>query len=86
MKEVTVLCPATVANLVCGFDVLGMCLEAPNDEMKVQLLDEKKIVIQSADGYPLPKEPEQNTAGAPLVEMLQHLDSNIGFEVIIKKI
>ena len=82
---VKVLAPATVANLVCGFDVLGMCLNEPNDLMEVRLLDEKKIVIISADGYPLPLDPMQNTAGAPLVEMLLEIPDGIGFEVTIHK-
>lgn len=82
---VQVLAPATVANLVCGFDVLGMCLNEPNDLMEIKLLDEKKIVIISADGYPLPLDPAQNTAGAPLVEMINELPGNIGFEVTIHK-
>lgn len=82
---VKVLAPATVANLVCGFDILGMCLDEPNDLMEIKLLNEKKIVIQSADGYPLPLDPAQNTAGAPLVEMISGLTEPVGFEVIIHK-
>lgn len=85
MTSITVQAPGTVANLVCGFDVLGLCLEAPYDTMEVRLLDEKKVIIQSADGYPLPTDPLLNTAGAPLVEMLQEVPENIGFEVIIHK-
>jgi len=84
-KTVKVLSPGTVANLVCGFDVLGLCLHQPCDMMEVKLLDEKKIVIQSADGYPLPLDPAQNTAGAPLIEMINELDQQVGFEVIIHK-
>ena len=82
---VKVLAPGTVANLVCGFDVLGMCLNEPNDLMEVKLLNEKKIIIHSADGYPLPLDPAQNTAGAPLVEMISELDTPTGFEVTIHK-
>jgi len=85
MNKITVRCPATVANLVCGFDVLGMCLNDPADTMDVILLNEKKIIVRSADGYPLPEDPLQNTAGAPLVEMLKELEGNIGFEVLIHK-
>jgi homoserine kinase len=85
MKSVKIKSPATVANLVCGFDVLGMCLHEPFDEMEVKLIDEKKVIIQSADGYPLPSDPAQNTAGAPLIEMLKSIDEEIGFEVLIKK-
>lgn len=74
-----------MANLVCGFDVLGMCLNDPADIMEVSLLEEKKIIVRSADGYPLPEDPLQNTAGAPLVEMLKELEGSIGFEVLIHK-
>jgi homoserine kinase len=84
-KSVKILSPGTVANLVCGFDVLGLCLNEPNDMMEVKLLEGKKIIIQSADGYPLPLDPAENTAGAPLLEMISELDKPIGFEVIIHK-
>jgi homoserine kinase len=84
-RTVKVHAPGTVANLVCGFDILGLCLNEPNDLMEVKLLDEKKIIIHSADGYPLPLDPAQNTAGAPLIEMINELEGNIGFEMIIHK-
>jgi homoserine kinase len=85
MKEITVQCPATVANLVCGFDVLGMCLHEPYDIMQVKLLDEKKIILHNADGYQLPTDPAQNTAGAPLLAMLDELGGSTGFECRIEK-
>src|SRR5688500_5658134 len=85
MKSIKIQAPATVANLVCGFDVLGMCLHKPFDVMEIRLLNEKKIIIQSADGYPLPENAAENTAGAPLIEMLHEIEEDIGFEVIIHK-
>jgi homoserine kinase len=33
----------------------------------------------------LPADPNQNTAGAPLIEILKTIDEEIGFEVLIKK-
>ncbi|MFM2146697.1 MAG: hypothetical protein RL732_1533 [Bacteroidota bacterium] len=85
MQKIIVKCPATVANMVCGFDVLGMCLNDPADLMEVRLLDEPVIRISSADGYPLPSDPALNTAGAPLLEMLKEIDDPVGFEVTIHK-
>ncbi len=85
MNAIKIKSPATVANLVCGFDVLGMCLHEPYDEMEIRLIPEKRIIIHSADGYSLPSDPQQNTAGAPLIEMLKTIDEEIGFEVLIKK-
>ena len=83
--QVTVHAPATVANLVCGFDVMGLCLHAPYDEMHIKLLQENKVVISSTDGYELPSDPAKNTAGAPLLQMIKELGTDIGFEVIINK-
>ena len=85
MKHVIVQSPATIANLVCGFDILGLCLDQPNDTMEVRLLDQPGITVTSKDGFPLPTDPAQNTAGAPLIAMLEELDRPIGFEVIISK-
>ena len=84
-KSVIIAAPGTVANLVCGFDVLGLCLNAPCDEMQLSIIEEKKIIITSADGYNLPSDPALNTAGAPLIDMLQELNADFGFEVRIKK-
>jgi homoserine kinase len=85
MNKVTIQSPATVANLVCGFDILGLALDKPYDVMEIRLLDEPGVIITSKDGFPLPKDPALNTAGAPLIAMLEELDQPIGFEVIISK-
>jgi homoserine kinase len=84
-KTITVHPPGTVANLVCGFDVLGLCLDAPRDEMQVTINDSKTITIKSADGYELPADPSLNTAGAPLLEIIQQLKEPVGFDILIRK-
>jgi len=84
-KTIKVYPPGTVANLVCGFDVLGLCLHQPTDEMEVTLTNNKQVIIKSADGYALPSDPALNTAGAPLLEIMQQLNNDTGFEVLIKK-
>ncbi len=85
MKEITVLAPATVANVVCGFDCLGFALRAPCDEMTVRLTDEKTVVIKHLDEYNLPLEAEKNVAGKSLLAMLEAIRDDIGFEVEITK-
>ncbi|HOA37274.1 MAG TPA: homoserine kinase [Flavihumibacter sp.] len=84
-KEVTVDCPATVANLVCGFDILGMALQDPCDRITMRLREEPGIVINHTDGYDLPTEPAKNVAGAALLDMLQAIPEPVGFEVEITK-
>ena len=85
MNQVTIHAPGTVANLVCGFDILGLALDAPYDIMEVRMLDEPRVIVTSKDGFPLPSDPALNTAGAPLLAMLEELGRPIGFEVNISK-
>jgi homoserine kinase len=85
MKKITIHSPATVANLVCGFDVLGLCLEEPYDIMNLSLLDKRQVIIKTTGDFPLPADPALNTAGAPLLEMISALDMDAGFEVTITK-
>ena len=80
-KSVKIEAPATVANLVCGFDVLGMALNGPQDIMELSLTDEPGLKIRHTDGYNLPVEPSQNVAGAALLALLQEYDKKIGFEL-----
>ncbi len=85
MKEITVLAPATVANVVCGFDCLGFALREPCDEMTLRLIDEKTVKIKHLDNYNLPIEPEKNIAGVALLAILDEIEEDIGFEVEITK-
>lgn len=87
MREgyIKVHCPATVANMVCGFDILGFALEEPNDIMYVRLIDEPKVIIRNLDNYGLPTEPEKNVAGVVFLEIIQQLGNKFGFEVEIHK-
>lgn len=85
MKKVKISAPATVANLVCGFDILGMALNDPSDIMEVSLLDEPTIRIKHADDYGLPVEPAKNVAGAALLALQEACRDKIGFEVTIDK-
>ena len=86
MKEIKLQVPGTVANLVCGFDILGMALNEPFDEMEFKLLDERKIIIHHKDDFGLPTEPKKNVAGVVLLKILEKLENqNLGFEVTITK-
>ncbi len=77
--------PATVANLVCGFDILGMALHEPYDIMEMKLLEEPKVIIHHKDAFGLPTEPEKNVAGVVLLSIMERLNHKIGFEVEIEK-
>ena len=85
-KVVTVQSPATVANMVCGFDVLGFAVEAPYDIMRIQFSNQPGITIINEDDFQLPVEPEKNVAGAALLALLAEVPiSDVGMEIRIRK-
>lgn len=84
-KTIKVKAPATVANLVCGFDILGLALNEPEDIMEVTISNKPGIRISHTDGYDLPVEPEKNVAGAALLAFLSEAKQEIGFDVSITK-
>ena len=65
-NEIKIFSPATVANVACGFDVLGFCLDTIGDEMVIRKTDEKGIKIVKIEGYDLPFEAEKNVAGVSI--------------------
>ena len=85
MKNIKIKVPATVANLVCGFDILGMAIHQPYDEMELRITDQSGITIRHTDDFNLPEEPSENVAGVVLQKMIEELDLKNGFEVIIHK-
>jgi len=80
--------PATVANMVCGFDILGFAVNNPYDEMEIRWMerlgDEPSITIINIDDYQLPTDPEKNVAGAALLALLEEYDEKLK-EISIEK-
>lgn len=85
MKKIKVLSPATVANVVCGFDILGFALNEPTDEFSISFSDTKGVTIINEDDYNLPLQAEQNVSGAALLALLEECPDIKGFELISKK-
>ena len=72
--------PATVANMVCGFDILGFAVNNPYDEMEMRLVtraaDQAAITIINMDDFNLPTDPEKNVAGAALIAFIEEYTAN----------
>ena len=83
--SVLVHSPATLSNLGCGFDVLGLGLEAPYDTIRVTRTAEPGVRIRHLDPYNLPTDPARNVAGVALLALLRAVPAGIGFEVEITK-
>ncbi|MDR5590549.1 homoserine kinase [Christiangramia sp. SM2212] len=85
MAELKVFAPATVANLSCGFDVLGCCLDSVGDEMLIRKNNLNQVRITKITGQDLPMETDQNVAGVAVKALLKELNSNQGFDIEIDK-
>ncbi len=87
MRSVKAFAPATVANVSCGFDILGFAIDAMGDVVEVR--EKKKpglqVVSISGDGGRLPYEAEKNTCAVAIQAMLDELDLNIGMEIYLEK-
>ena len=62
MNSIKVFCPASVANVSCGFDILGFCLDGIGDEMKINKTANKGLTISKISGAKLPFDPNKNVA------------------------
>lgn len=87
-KSVNVFAPATVANVVCGYDVLGFAVNAPGDEVIMRIKDEPgvKITKISGDEGRLPYDPAKNTVSLSVQHFLNHIGrEDVGVEIELYK-
>jgi homoserine kinase len=83
---IKVFAPASVANVACGFDVLGFAIEKPGDEIIVRYSDSPGLKITKITGGKLPYEVERNTAGYAALKLLEYLgEASMGIEMEIHK-
>lgn len=77
--------PATIANLVCGFDILGLAVEEPFDLMTIEPSERPGLEIIHLDDYQLSTVPEENVAGGALLAMLEDVKDAPGIKLTIDK-
>ena len=86
-QSVRVFAPASIGNVSCGFDVLGLAVKAPGDEVIVTLNDSGVVTIKSVVGGNgrVPVEPDKNTATVAVMEYFKFINSNQGAEITLYK-
>ena len=85
MNGVRLFSPATISNLSCGFDVLGLCLETIGDYMEIIKSKRKGIYITSIIGEKIPYDVKKNVAGVASEALIDSLKPDFGFEIKIDK-
>jgi len=84
-EQIRIFCPATIANISCGFDVLGLALDSIGDEMVLRKVPIPGIKITEITGQDLPLETDKNVAGVAGMAMIKALEYKEGFEIEIHK-
>ncbi len=87
-RGVAVFAPATVANVVCGFDVLGFAVNEPGDEVIMRLTGKPGITISkiTGDNGRLPLDPAKNTVSVSVKHYLDSVGRNdIGLDIELHK-
>lgn len=88
MESIKVFAPATVANVVCGFDILGFAVNEPGDELIMELSNKPGVNIISIEGDEgkLTLDPAKNTVSASVMSLLKNLGrEDVGFNLKLKK-
>ncbi len=87
MDSIKIFAPATVANVACGFDIFGLAVDNPGDEVIVSKRNDNQIVIQkiTGDEGKLTYDSSKNTVSVPIIKYLQKIESGQGFDIILNK-
>jgi len=86
LSQITVKSPATSANLGPGFDVFGLALEQPNDNVTLSLLPSGvKIKVRGLQSETISIIPERNTAGVVANQMIKEFSLKVGLMISIEK-
>lgn len=87
MTSIKAFAPATVANVCCGFDILGFAVDHPGDEVRITLRKDELIQLVSitGDGGKLPREAMKNTASVAVASFLRSLGLNQGVDIELNK-
>jgi homoserine kinase len=87
MESAQAFAPATVANVSCGFDILGFAIDAMGDVVKVVRKSSPglRVVSIQGDGGRLPYEVEKNTCAVAIQAMLDVYGTQVGMDIFLQK-
>ncbi len=87
MNVIKVFAPATVANVTCGFDILGFAVDQPGDEITLRKSNsgEVNILKITGDGGALPLDADKNTCGVVVKMFLKDLEIDLGVDITLDK-
>ena len=85
MKRVRVFAPASIANLGCGFDIMGLALDEVGDILEMTLTEGDGITIRNDSGVPLPDDIEQNVVTPVIRKFFEMTGNKAHVDVVIQQ-
>lgn len=85
MKSIRVFAPASVANMGCGFDVMGMAMDATGDILEVSVEEGLGLEIENRSGIDLPNEVEKNVITPAVMEFLAQWGGHLKVKITIEQ-
>jgi len=87
-RSVTAFAPASVANVGCGFDIMGFSVEGVGDKVTISLQKDNNsdVILTGPYGHLTPGERTKNTAGVAVNAYLQAIGkSHINLQILLEK-
>ncbi len=86
-RSIKAYAPASIGNVSCGFDILGIAVDAPGDEVELTLTSNDCVSIKKivGDDGRLPLEADQNTASVAVQSFLKSINSKQGVDIVLYK-
>ena len=75
MKKIKVFAPASIANLGCGFDVMGLALDEVGDVLEISASEGDGLTIVNDTDVPLPEDIEMNVI-TPVIRKFLEITGN----------
>lgn len=85
MDFIKIFSPATIANISCGFDTLGVALSDIGDTMTFAKSPDKVIIITDIKGADISYKNEENVAAIVAKKMLDDSKANFGVHITMHK-
>ena len=84
-KTIKVFAPASIANMGCGFDIMGMALDEVGDILQISAQEGEGITIENQSGVPLPDDIEMNVITPVIRKFFQMTGTSAKIDVVILK-
>jgi homoserine kinase len=86
-NSITVFAPASVGNLACGFDSMGLAITNPGDIITLEKNSERRLIIReiTGDNGKLSYDIKKNTASVAIHSFLEEHKIKQGFNIYLQK-